>query len=297
MRHNYMLGVVGGMLGVIAVAAAPGIALADAAPVMTTGALTDTEKLLVNPYTIDLGTYLVSSNISGNLRGSANTGNNVDFSQDFGTDATETRVRLGFLWRITPTQAIRFNYFNNTVNRTRQISRDITWGDNTYQAGGLVTAETKFNIYEAGYEWSFIKDRDYDVALTAGVHVDDFKLGLAGNATVTPPGGGPPSTASFQSQSNSVTAPLPVLGLRADWAATDKLYFEASGQVFKFSYEGIDGNWSDIYVGMTWMFNEHFGIGVAYDRFAVHVDLNKGAFDGRLNLGYQGGLIFVRGAF
>lgn len=297
MRHNYMLGVVGVALGAIAVIAAPGVACADQA-VMVTGTLSDAEKLLVNPYTIDVGTYLVSSNINGSLRGSANTGDhNLDFSQVFGTDATETRVRLGFLWRITPTQAVRFNYFNNDVKHTRQINQDIMWGDNTYHAGALVTAETKFNIYEASYEWAFIKQRDYDLALTAGFHVDDFTLKLAGNATVTPPGGGPPSTASFQNQSESVTAPLPVLGLHGDWAAMDHLYLDLSGQVFKFSYQGIDGNWSDIWVGMTWMFNEHFGIGVAYDRFATHVNLSKGAFDGRLNLGYQGGLIFVRGAF
>jgi len=297
MRHNYVLAMVGVALGAIAVIGAPGVARADQ-DVIFTGSLSDAEKLLVNPFTIDVGTYVVSSNISGNLRGSANTGgNNVDFSQDFGTDANETRVRAGFLWRITPTQAVRFNYFNNDVSRTKQISQDINWGDNTYLAGGLVTAETKFNIYEASYEWAFIKHRNYDVSLTAGVHVEDFTVKLAGNATVTPPGGGPPSTASFQSQSNSVTAPLPVIGLRADWAAMDHLYFDVSGQLFKFSYQGIDGNWSDIWVGMTWMFNEHFGVGVAYDRFAVHVDLTKGSFDGRLNLGYQGGLIFVRGAF
>ena len=295
MRHNYILGLSGVMLAAIAVAAAPRIAIADAAPAMATG-LSDTEKLLVNPYTIDLGTYLVSSQINGNLRGNAGD-QNVDFSHDFGTDATQTRVRLGFLWRITPTQGVRFNYFNNDVSKTRQLTQDIEWGDNTYQAGFLATAEYKFNIYEASYEWAFIKDRDYDLSLTAGVHVDDFSLKISGTATITPPGGGPPSTASAETQSNAVTAPLPVIGLRGDWAATDKLYFDLSGQVFKFSYQGIDGNWSDIWVGMTWMFNEHFGIGVAYDRFAVHVDLTKGSFDGRLNLGYQGGLIFLRGAF
>jgi hypothetical protein len=37
--------------------------------------------------------------------------------------------------------------------------------------------------------------------------------------------------------------------------------------------------------------------GVAYDRFATHVDLSKGGFDGRLNFGYQGALIYLRGGF
>jgi hypothetical protein len=298
MRHKYLLELVWGAFGAIALVGGSGVARADAAPqVMTTGAMTAPEQLLVNPYTIDLGTFVVSSKVNGNLRGTIQNESNVDFSQDFGTDASENRVRADFLWRIASRHQIRFAYFNDAVSRTRQISQDINWGDNTYLAGGLVTAETKFTVYEANYEYAFIKDRDYDVLVTAGVHVEDYTLKLAGNATVTPPGGGPPSTAQFESQSNSVTAPLPVVGLRGDWAATEHLYLDASGQVFKFSYQGIDGNWSDIWVGATWMFNEHFGIGVAYDRFAVHVDLSKGSFNGRLNLGYQGGLIFLRGAF
>jgi len=45
------------------------------------------------------------------------------------------------------------------------------------------------------------------------------------------------------------------------------------------------------------MFNEHFGVGVAFDRFATHVNLSKDSFTGRLNLGYQGGLVYFKGAF
>jgi hypothetical protein len=298
MRHNYFMKLVRGVLGSVAVAAASGVAYADAAPaVMTTGAMTAPEQLLVNPYTFDLGTFLVSSKVNGNLRGTASgNNNNVDFSQNFGTDASESRIRADFLWRITSKHQIRFAYFNDDVSRSRQITQTINWGDYSFGAPGLVKAETKFNIYEATYEYALIKDRDYDVLVTAGIHVDDFTAKLTGNATYTPPNG-PPQVVMGATASNSVTAPLPVLGVRGDWAATEHLYLDASGQVFKFSYQGIDGNWSDIWVGATWMFNEHFGIGVAYDRFAVHVDLSKGAFNGRLNLGYQGGLIFVRGAF
>jgi len=45
------------------------------------------------------------------------------------------------------------------------------------------------------------------------------------------------------------------------------------------------------------MFNDHFGIGAGYDRYVQHVDLSKLSFSGRLNSGYQGLLIYVRGGF
>jgi hypothetical protein len=45
------------------------------------------------------------------------------------------------------------------------------------------------------------------------------------------------------------------------------------------------------------MFSEHFGAGIGYDRFATHVDVGKGSFNGRLNWGYQGLLVYLRGGF
>lgn len=45
------------------------------------------------------------------------------------------------------------------------------------------------------------------------------------------------------------------------------------------------------------MFNHHFGIGIVYDRCATHIDVNKGSFNGRLNVGHQGRLIYVKGGF
>jgi hypothetical protein len=36
---------------------------------------------------------------------------------------------------------------------------------------------------------------------------------------------------------------------------------------------------------------------VGYDRFATHVDLSRAGFTGRLNFGYQGLLLYLKGAF
>jgi hypothetical protein len=283
-----------GAAGVVATIAAT-LGVAQSSDV-STGTATPTEQLLAGRFDVYLGAYVVSSKINGSLRGTIQNETGIDFSQVFGTDANQTRFRAGALWRITQRQGLRLSYFGNDVTRTRDITREITWGDNTYQAGAQVTAETKFQIYELGYEFSFLATRDYKVSATAGVHVEDFTLRLAGNATITNPDG-TTQMVNGATQSNSVTAPLPVLGLRGDWAATDHLYLDASLQVFKINYQGIDGNWSDLWLGATWMFTNHFGIGAAFDRWATHTDLNKGAFTGRLNLGYQGGLIFLRASF
>jgi hypothetical protein len=280
-----------GLLGAIAATSA------FAQEVYTTSTGGPAQQLLTDRFVVDVGGFIVSSKTDGSLNGTANTGNqDINFDQRFGSDADTTRFRADFLWRITPRHAVRFGYFNNNITRTRPIDTDFAWGDYTFKAGGQVTFQNKFTVYEGAYEFTFLNAPTYKLAVSAGVHVESFKLALSGDATVTHPDG-TVTAPSFQVQSNSVTAPLPVIGLRGEWAAMDHLYLDASGQLFKFKYEGIDGHWSVIWVGATWMFNHHFGIGVAYDRFSTNVDLTKGSFNGHLNLGYQGAVLYAKAGF
>jgi hypothetical protein len=259
-----------------------------------------TEDLLSDRWVIALGGFFVRSKINGGLRGTANTTDqNINFDEQFGLNADQTRTRGDVLWRFSPKHHLRFSYFDNDIKNTRPVDSDLAWGDYTFLAGGEVTAETRFRVYELDYEFAFLRKHNYQIVATAGIHLDDLTIKLSGNAsrTVDTPAGPVPQPMMFATDSSSVSAPLPVLGLRADWAISPHIYIDAAAQVFAMRYQGIDGNWSDLRAGATWMFNHHFGLGIGYDRFATHVDLNKGSFNGRLNFGYQGGLIYLKGGF
>jgi hypothetical protein len=283
------------------VVATPPLARASsAAEAPSNGASSPTEALLSDRFVIALGGFVVTSKINGSLSGDANTnGENTDFDKRFGTDADQTRLRAEVLWRITPRQHLRFSYFNNAVQRTRAIDQDLAWGNYTFLAGGEVTAEVKFRVYELNYEFAFLRRQNYEIVAVVGMHLDDLTLKLSGNAslTVDTPMGPVEQAATFTTKSSSVPAPLPVIGFRGDWAVSPHVYLDASAQVFAVSYQGIDGHWSNLRAGATWMFSDHFGIGLGYDRFVTHVDLSKLSFNGRLNFGYQGLLLYLKGGF
>ena len=261
---------------------------------------TPSEDLLNDRFVITIGAFVVTSNINGSLSGSANTSDqNIDFDKQFGTDADQTRWRAEMLWRITPRQQLRFSYFNDNVQRTRTLDQDLAWGDYTFLAGGEVGAETNFRVYELDYQFAFLRRPTYEIVAVAGIHLDDLTLKLSGNAslTVDTPTGPVQETATFTSKSNSVSTPLPVLGLRGNWAVSPHVYLDAAAELFGISYQGISGNWSELSAGASWMFSDHIGIGLSYDRFETHADLSKLSFSGRLNFGYQGLLLYVRGGF
>ncbi len=136
----------------------------------------------------------------------------------------------------------------------------------------------------------------YEVGATAGVHLLDMKIALSGNATFTD-SSGHTGSASYSTKESNLPAPLPVVGLRAGWSVAPNWYLEAQAQIFKFDYEGFNGNWSDLRAGVTWMFSRHFGVGAGYNRFNVNVDVNREKYNGSVDLSYSGAQLFLTGTY
>lgn len=251
------------------------------------------QGLLDNAWVFNAGAFIVGSDIKATLNGNTVTANQeINFNDTLGTGASATRIRLDALWRITPTHHVRVMWFDNRNSHTRTLDRDITWGDNTYHLGATVNADVKTQYFDVNYEYAFMRSPTYEIAGVAGIYWSKTSLALSGNATT---GGG--ATASFQRQSNTVNAPLPVLGLRGGWVVAPQWYLEAQGLLFGLHSGGFQGNWSDVRLNATWMFHKNFGVGLGYDRYTTRVDVSKDNFNGNLKTGYDGLQLFLTGTF
>jgi hypothetical protein len=257
---------------------------------------TPSEGLLTDRFVASLGTFIVNTDLSAELNGHATKNPDINFNDTLGVGGDFTRGRLDFLWRINPKHHIRFLVFTNDTTYTKTIDKPIEWGDYTFQANATIKTNFKFNVYELGYEYAFMRGPTYEVGGTIGVHLLDMKLGLSGDATVTDANGNV-SSASYSSKESSLPAPLPVIGLRGGWSIAPNWYLDAQAQIFKFKLEGYDGDWSDLRAGVTWMFSRHFGVGAGYNRFHANVDITKGAFNGNITLGYSGAQLFLTGTY
>jgi hypothetical protein len=265
--------------------------------ILTSDESTPAQHLINDTWVISAGTFILSSSLDGNLNGNANpTGQKVNFDSDFGTNSEVTVVRAGVLWRWTPRQHLRFEYFHNRVTGTRTLDKNIEWGDYTFLANASVGAKNTFDVYELSYEYAFMRGPTYEIAGAAGMHFLNQHLQINGDATVTQ-SDGTVSSASYQSKTSSLPAPLPVIGVRGGWAFAPNWYFDAAAQVFKVKIDAYDGSWWDMRAGVTWMYNRHFGVSAGYEKFQTHVNVDKGSFNGSLNLSYQGLLANVTATF
>jgi hypothetical protein len=254
------------------------------------------QQLLTETLQLDVGLFVLGTQTKASLNGQGTNNPEYDFNQIFGTGYDTSRFRLDGIWRISNRNHVQFMYFTNGVSRSKTLDKDIEWGDADYGIGANVTSRTRLSVYEVGYEFAFIKKQSFELAASIGVHYPKVTIGLDGMATVTQPDGST-TTVQAESKNASVPAPLPVIGLRMGWAFTDHFMLDAQLQAFDFSYDQFHGYWGDAKVGVSYLINKHFGVGIGYDDFNSHLSLSQSNFNGKLNIGYRGGLIYLRGAF
>jgi len=257
---------------------------------------TPAQAMISSPLVGNLGAFIINSDLNARLDGQSSSNPDIDFNNDFGRARDATRVRADVLWRITPRHHLRLMYFDYSSQNSRVLSQDVAFGDYTFLAGSNATSNFKFNTTELAYEYAFLRDPNYEVAGTFGVHYMSIKLDISGTANVRDANGNVTQVTSASKQGD-LPAPLPVLGVRAGWAVSPNWYVEGQGQLFRVTIDGYRGNVGDIAAKATYMINRHFGVGMGYDYFRTSVDVDRTDFHGHLKIGYHGLMAYVTGVF
>jgi hypothetical protein len=238
---------------------------------------------------VDLGGFFLSTDVRVRLdgQGTGMVGDAVDFEDTFGTDKFE-RFRFDGLWRIKGPHSIRGTYFTSKQSGTRELSRDINFGDETYPVGAETTAHWGLKVMQVSYDYAFKRAEKYELAAGIGLHMLDATLAL--DATVT--GGGGSLTREL-SQSASTGAPLPVVGLRGTWRLPHDFYATAQAQFFYVDFDDYIGSLSDLKASIVWQATPRFGIGLGYNDFRFRMRIDKDLFSGRLRWNYGGAMAFA----
>lgn len=253
----------------------------------------DAPRILGDSFYIAVGTFIVDTDTTLRLDGSAGEqGRPIDWEKSFG-DGDVNRFRFDGFWRFADRHKLRALVFSTSRNGSRTFDDEIEWGGATFSANGTIDGEMKFAIYELAYEYAFMRRESYEVAASIGLHYTDFEATLGGTATATGSGG----IAGSVEKKGSVGAPLPVIGLRGTWALARTFSIEVSGQFFSLTYGDIDGNIQDYRALLNWQPKSWLGLGVGYDRFSIDVDVDASNFKGAMDWSYKGPMIFYSVAF
>jgi hypothetical protein len=98
-----------------------------------------------------------------------------------------------------------------------------------------------------------------------------------------------------QYESEDLTAPLPLFGLRGDYAITDHITLRGAVQWFGFEADNVDGRLTDLYVGADYGFGKRMAVGLAYDSVSMNIGArNDDGRNSRLDWGYDGFLVYFK---
>jgi hypothetical protein len=98
-------------------------------------------------------------------------------------------------------------------------------------------------------------------------------------------------------QQKRLLAPLPLVGLSGNWAAASDGTIDAPVQYFRLESSGYEGCWSDLRLGTTWWIGPKTGAGLACNRFANRITVERPSFDGRARFTCSGLQAYLTGSF
>jgi hypothetical protein len=211
---------------------------------------------------IRLGSYLVGYNETKiNISSPYLLGINLDLDDDLGMNTNNQVGRIDGYYRIKGKHSIGFSYYelkhSGTTNAGRVIELpdpDDPTGSITIPIGAKVDSFLNTQILRVNYIYNFFISERAGMGLNLGLHTAKIETGIKGELVVGDP-------ASVNGTSVSVTAPLPVLGLKFSYRPLSKLRLMYENNIFFLSYSNYEGLYTDQSLLAEYRFWKWGGIG------------------------------------
>jgi hypothetical protein len=234
---------------------------------------------------IVLGLFVTEPEITARVDSSINNaGTELNLGDDLGLETSATVARLGGYYWFSRRHRLDTSWFSLSLDGGRTIDETIEFGDETFEIDTLVETRADLNIVQASYTFAaLIRERSF-LGISGGLHTS--KTGITLDAPVT-----------ASSESEDVTAPLPVIGVRGDWQFAEQWTLRAAWQWFGLEVDDVDGHLTDTYVAVDYGFGDRFAVGLAFNDTGLDVEQERRVSSSSLNWGYDGWMLYFKTDF
>jgi hypothetical protein len=230
----------------------------------------DTDEQIDYPwekFSISAGGFV--STLDSSVRYGTSIGININVEDALGLEGDQTVFRLDSAWRFTENRKHRVDaswfYFHR--NASRVLGDDITIEDPNDPDGPpivipaetLISASLNWDIYKVNYSYSFFQDDRMDLAGQVGLFIMPVEFGLSTSGTFD------------ERVEVDITAPLPTLGARLDFAITPKWIFRTSAEYFYLKYDTFKGFLMHSGAAIEYKPWERWGFGLGIESFRTYV--------------------------
>jgi len=258
-----------------------------AAGVLTNPLMAEDEDYSNEPWeraALYLGAFFIHSDSTLEL-GDGGLGIKVDGEDALGLDEDYTVFRADAFWRITRRNRIDFTYYAMNRDGSTELGIDIPDGDGgSFPAGSRIKTDFDMTILRGSYAWSFYKNEHFDLGIAGGLYgmAVDFEMKREG-------------TVGSNEEETDFAFPLPVIGLRGNFALTPKWFIRQSFDYFYVNFGDYEGYLIDFMAAVEWNALKYVGLGVGYNYVQMNLDYSgSDDFLSEIDLSNGGVLAFAK---
>lgn len=220
---------------------------------------------------IDVGGAVNEVSTDVAMRGPSGLGATINFEDVFDMPGSKTTARMLGTVRISEKRRwIDFGYVDIGRTGTRDLDRDIVFGDYTYHAGANVSAHFATQFAYSAFRYDFLHEDKIRISGSAGLTLVRLIVSVNANSGVVTDANGAPVTGSFNRE-GSGAAPVPMVGLNLDWALTRRLVLRTYTRFFRLNLDKFNGGLHESGIRLNWYFVKNFGMGLGLDRTDLNI--------------------------
>ncbi len=230
-------------------------------------ATADEKKNYGNKVEIRIGGYLGSRDTDFALSVSDGTANaTINIEDDLGIKSDMKVFRAEAIYRLAPKHRLKLGYFRISRSGLRIIDETLNIGDETFDIDLKVQSKFSDSIISFGYTYLFVYDPAWEFGASIGVHLQKNAAEISAVDIV-------------KLVSDSVTLPLPLLGVNGQWNISPRFRLLASGEVFFLKIDNYKGSLYDISLGVEYDITKHFGLGLGFNMIEIDVNSRGNDFE------------------
>ncbi len=171
---------------------------------------------------------------------------------------------------------------------TASLAAPITVEDATYALGARVESRFASDIFRLSAGYRIVARTDWDLAMLLGAHVTRFDFEIEGAASVNG------QTATTLRRSRDVLAPLPTIGVQAQYRPAKWLQLRARADYFELQVGKYDGRLTNLEASATLAVTGRFGIGAAWRSTEYRLGVDDEDYAARVAYLLDGVRLFAR---
>jgi hypothetical protein len=211
----------------------------------------------------------------------------VDVEDALGMESSMSVFRADALYRFGTNRRhqVDFTYYDFRRDATEKIGRVIDWGDNTYPIGTTVDSFFNVRVFRGSYSYALFQDDRFRIGASFGLYVLPIDMGIRADG--------------IGAEEEDITAPLPVFGIKIDFALTPKLFLKQSFDAFYLEYKNFKGSIVSATLALEYNVWKNVGLGIGVDTFRLKIEAEGEDypgidFIGDLEFNYTGLLLYTR---